>query len=409
MELRVRLAGFVVTVGSIVSSVSCAQTSTAEALERWQQAFYGVVLYKELKCKVTGFEAGMVSGVYDAEARLRGQAGSLVTRAREDAIREEVKKVATSPLGNCQIGAKGFEKIALGIIREESTAKAQAAELIARTEEAKRQEALRAQQEQEKQRAEAARRAAEDQRRLELERKAAADRAAAEAKAAADAKSAADAKAAAERAAADARVAEEKRLESERRAAEARAAAELRLAEAEQKRQEAELRLQAEKLASEREKAEQERKASAEKMAAEKQAAEERRLAEARLVEERKAAELRLEQERIAAEERLYRATCKPKVATAGLGARMISDPIKSLTLNSSAKDVEAAISHALATDDLKKAFNGRVRELVASLSPGEKATALASTLQALRIATRENCLFDAYDDIAQRLKAGNG
>ena len=111
-----------------------------EALGLWSDAFYGVVLYDVIKCKITGSNPSSLQQIRDAEKRHRQVAGPLVTRAREEAIR--TKAEADSSLikslgrdgettlergGNCQTASKGYEKIAVQIADAEVRQTARAA------------------------------------------------------------------------------------------------------------------------------------------------------------------------------------------------------------------------------------------------------------------------------------------
>jgi hypothetical protein len=109
-----------------------------EALDQWSRAFYGVVLYREMKCRTTGFTPGNVDRIYEAEARLRQSAETFVTRGKEADIRAEVAKNTSAVSvsreggtpasgGNCTAASKAFEKTAVAIIENEHAYKTGAA------------------------------------------------------------------------------------------------------------------------------------------------------------------------------------------------------------------------------------------------------------------------------------------
>ena len=109
-----------------------------EALDQWSRAFYGVVLYREVKCRTTGFTPGNVDRIYEAEARLRQSAETFVTRGKEAGIRAEVVKNTSAVSvsreggtpasgGNCTAASKAFEKTAVAIIENEHAYKTGAA------------------------------------------------------------------------------------------------------------------------------------------------------------------------------------------------------------------------------------------------------------------------------------------
>lgn len=124
--------------GTLIMSLSLVGHATAqpstqqEALGLWSSAFYGVALYDVIKCKTTGFNPSSLQLIRDSEKRLRESAGSLVTRAEEDAIRKRAETdsslrkagrdgEATMEKGaNCTAASKGYEKTAVQIIEAQA-------------------------------------------------------------------------------------------------------------------------------------------------------------------------------------------------------------------------------------------------------------------------------------------------
>ena len=190
----------------------------------------------------------------------------------------------------------------------------------------------------------------------------------------------------------EASVAEERRRAEEQRLTEARIAERKRLDEL--------------NLAEERRKADQ-------------RLEDERRMAEEKRADAMRAAEAKLAAERVAAADKLHRATCVPKITPAGMGARLVNNPVKKLTLNSGSSEFEEAVSHAIAADRLRKNFTEKIAELVResgntikseetqtfqgrpnTLLRGltERAKRSAVVFAELGERTYRNCLFDAFD-----------